>query len=233
MNVCMAQFVDQMICGQHQQIHPLLLADHADIAHQDASILPVRRIGGLDREFVDLRRRTHHKHIFGRHPAAPLGNRLETGIGGDGHRRCGKGQPFPPQHDLVQQPALAKLGLEQLGADIMVVEHIAHAPEPVPQRQNKDQIGRVAALDHVKAAGAPDDAGQPEPVPQRIAIFAGIGDSPGMRLQRLRMTPDMHVLDHLVGGVPAPRHRADHRDLIARLHQCRGLKPDPAVQRQR
>ena len=100
-------------------------------------------------------------------------------------------------------PALAELGLVKLGADVVMVEQIAHPGQPVAPGQEEDQVGRVAAVDHVEAGAAADGAGEAEPGAERGAVFARIGERAGMRLGRHRMAPDADPLDLLIRACPS------------------------------
>ena len=233
MHVVLAQRACQVLGGTDQQVHALLLPDDADIAQHRLGPLAVGLLSGPGQEGIDARRGAHDEDVFRGHPPAADRDVTETAVGGHGHAGTGKGHPLPDQHDVVEQPALLELGLEELGADVVVIEHVAHAPEPVPQGQKENQVGRVAALDHVEPARLPDLAGQAEPVPDRMPVFARIGHRPRMRLGRFGVAVDVDAVDFLVGRGPAAAHGRDHRNVVSRLDQCRGFEPHAPVQRHR
>ena len=126
MHIVIAHITDQVICRGDQQIHALLLADDTNIAQQGLGAFLQRRITRTNFKFLDFGGRAHHKNIVRRHLAAPDGNVAKAFIGGNRHICRGKGQPFPDQHDPVQQTLFIKLGFKQFRAHIVMIKQIAH-----------------------------------------------------------------------------------------------------------
>src|SRR4029078_1092077 len=109
----------------------------------------------------------------------------------------------------MDETLAVKFGLEQFRADIVMVEHKASAEELERQRDEEDQIWRVAALDDVEAAFAPHSEQQAELVKQRSGIFEQEGEAaPG--LERQRVAIDRDTVEHFVRRPVALGRRAYH-----------------------
>ncbi len=214
-----------------QQVDAFLFPHHADIAdHMRTAVFPVRgRINAL--QFRQIGAGSHHVHPFGRHPAA-LDRDLAVGmVGGNRNIRRLEGQLFEQHHQLPKEPALVELGFVKLRIDVVVIEDVTHAQKFERQRDKEDQIGRVAALDHVDPALEMDLPRQHRLPEQCRAIFSQKPDR-ALRLQRQRVAVDVDAFDHFEAGFIPLAGGADDRHVCTSCLQRAGFLPHPPVKRQ-
>ena len=106
-----------------------------------------------------------------------------------------------------KRPARAEARAEQLGHQVVVVEHEARAAQLQRQRDEEQQVGRVAGLHDVERPLAVEPPGEPQRVPERRAVLAQVAGGPARRgLQRVAV--DLDALDQGVGLGVALRCRA-------------------------
>src|SRR5699024_10963982 len=128
--------------------------------------------------------------ILGRHAATRDRDVAKALIGRDRDGGGAKGQALSKGDEAPQDAALLELGLEKLGADIVMVEDVAHAERAERQRDEKDQVGRVAAMDHVDAAPAQHAKGKAKLVEKRDRVFEEIFGGAGGFLQLVAVNLD-------------------------------------------
>ncbi len=229
MHIGPAHHPDQVLGGGDQQVEPLLLTDHADIADEVLRALLQLGLRRAQFQLLDLRAGADDEHVLGLHPAPPARDLGIAFIGGDGDGRGLEGQPFEDHHRLPEQAALVEFRLVKFGADVVVVEQIAHSEEPHHPGDQEDQVGRIAAMQDVDAAFPLHPQRQPELVPQRRAVFAQIAAG-GIALGRQVVAIDMHPVQELVFRLEAVALGRDDRDGVAMCGQRRRLGPDPALE---
>ena len=98
-----------------------------------------------------VRTATHDEYLLGWHSAAfhcDLPIRL---VGRDAHVCRIESPPFEATQEPVPDVASAKLGLVELGIDIVVVKYKALAEQLEESRNQENRVRRIAAMDDVKA----------------------------------------------------------------------------------
>src|SRR5262245_23238440 len=150
-----------------QEVVDALLPRHdADVADQVAAAAFQPLVGGLDPEPLEARSAAHDKYPPAGHAPAPDGDAAVGLIGG--YRDIGDAEG--PVLELEEQPvdeiAAAELGLVELGAKVMVVEHELLAQRPERDADQKEQVRRIARVDDVEAAGEKDLPAEIEGLPQ-------------------------------------------------------------------
>ena len=133
----------------------------------------------------------------------------------------------------MKQPRTAgEPGLEQLGAQVMVVEH---EPGPVQTAEHQgdgpEDVRRVAGLDDREPALAAGLERLPGGGRERVGVLGDEADLAAARRVGAVLV-QLHPVDDLVGRVSAG-FRADRGHPVAGREQRLALEPDPAVEGQR
>ena len=130
-------------------------------------------------------------------------------------------------------PAPAELRLVELRVGVVMVEHEALAGENLEEQPDqKNEVGRIAGMDHVEAVAPPHLEREHELPEQRDRVFDEIGRG-AARLDRQGMAIDPDAVDDLVRALIARALGADHRHLVTRVAERRRLRPGTAVERNR
>src|SRR5262245_3918764 len=114
-----------------------------------------------------------------------------------------------------------------------MVEYEALAGENLEeQADQKDEIGRIAGVDHVEAVVAPDPQREQKFPEQCDGIFDEIGGGSSC-FDRHGVAVDGYAVNDLMRLRIVWALGANHRYKMAGIAQCRRLRPDPAVERNR
>ena len=131
---------------------------------------------------------------------------------------------------LPQDAPPAELRLVELRVGVVMVEHEALAGENLEeQRDQKNEVRRVAGMDHVEAVTPPHLEREHEFPEQGDRVLDEIG-SGAARLDRQGMTIDPNAVDDLVRALIAWSLGADHRYLVTRVTERRRLRPGAAIE---
>ncbi len=100
------------------------------------------------------------------------------------------------------------------------------------QGDEKDQIGRIAAVNRVESLFAEHAPGEPEFVEQGACVFANITDR-RFSFHGKRVSIDVDAFEDFVVGFVALALRTDNGDERASVDERQSFLPDPAVERDR
>jgi hypothetical protein len=199
----------------------------AEVAHDDASEPPDRRIGRRRRKLAQVGSVPHDRHVLGLPSPAPDCDLLERLVGRDhmvGEREVLSLHPTNErEHGTSPEPLL-----EELGDEVVVVEHeLDTAAQLVGERHEPGEVGRVGRMDRIDAGMPVDPEGEER---LRAETRRILGDVPPEALAELRL-PVAPVLDAVdlvperlafVGG-------AHDRHTDSRLLERLRLSSDPRV----
>ena len=123
-----------------------------------------RGIGDAAREAAQVGRAADDEHALGRLPATLEGGAPIAVVGGDDDVGHPVGQALERDHAAIQQVlAAAEARQVELGHEVVLVEDHPGAAQLQRQRDEEQQVGRVADVDDVEPAEAASEApGAPE-----------------------------------------------------------------------
>ena len=129
----------------------------------------------------------------------------------------------------MADPAPVELGDVQLRANVVLIENEFGAEKLIRQRDEKDQIGRIAGMDDVDAVPPPDPECQASLVVKRAGVFENETQD-AARLQGDGMPIDGNAVYRFFGLRMQRRLGANDADLPARSRQCLGFLPDASIE---
>src|SRR5439155_22206345 len=132
-----------------------------------------------------------------RHPAAALDGDISISVV-RGYHPVGEpeGAFLRQQQKPMKEPAAAIFRYIELGAQIMMVEDIFLAEELVGCGGEENEIGRIAALDHIEAAGEGDLQQEARFMKECAGIFEDEAHF-AARFDRQGMAVDRYAVDFL------------------------------------
>jgi hypothetical protein len=141
--------------------------------------------------------RAHDEHLLRRHAPARDRNLAIGIVGGDRDIGEREAPAFEPAEQLPEEIVAAEFRLVELGPDIVLVEDEAHAEKNLPETcHEKDEIWRIAGLDHVEAARNPHAHTKHKFPEQRARIFEEITGR-ASRLEGQVVAPDIYAVNDL------------------------------------
>jgi hypothetical protein len=214
-----------------QVVDALLDAHHAHVAHQVPPAVPQCRVGPGTAE-RPVRPGPHDEHVRRRHPAALHRDVPVARVGGDRDDGPAEGQALQQVREPDDRAARrVALGDQQLRRHVVVVEH-----EPGPQQQHQwqrdeeEQVRRVAGLDDADAPGQRDPPREQRLGGERDGVLHQVPGEPG-GLEPRPVAVDVDTVDDLVAHRVLRGAGADHRDVVAGVAQRAGLLPHAPVER--
>ena len=133
-----------------QQIHSLLLSDHADIPKKRLSLAPVSLRPWPGRKICQIRSGAHNDYVVVAFAAPCHRDFAKAFIRGYHHRCSTVAEQFTLLHDVVTYALFVKLGHKKFWADIVLVIHIRNTLASVPHGKKADQIRWIAPVDRLK-----------------------------------------------------------------------------------
>lgn len=215
--------------GLDRGLDVVLRSHDPDVREQVLAPVPERRVRRAPSEHVELRRVPHDERVVRMHAAAPRGDppirlvRRDRDVG-ERERKALEGKC-----GAIAAPPAAEPRLEQLGNEVVVVEH---EPRPAGSEQlegREEQVGRIAHLDDVewppKAETRPEEA-DPE---RRLPELADVRERAAARGLEGKAA-DLDSVEHGVRlEITVDSLGTDHNDRPARVPECLRLHPDSPV----
>jgi hypothetical protein len=227
MALMIAEGMHDMGNRAQQVVHAVLRAHHAEVDAQVRSSALEGRIGLHTLESAGQRSAAYHRDSVGRNAPAFHRHAPIRFVGGNHSVGGAVGLLLQPQQAFVEQVAPIETRLVQLGAQIVLVEHELDALAFVPAPNKPEGVGRVAGLNHIEAALAPDAPRQsPSLQPAVAELVEEAHHAFGGRWHRVAVqmyAVKLHVF-RLVFGT-----RRDDRHFVARFGQRERLLPHAPV----
>ena len=187
------------------------------------------RLGRDRRELREVGIAVHGNDVLGVFAVARGAKLLEGLVGGYDQIRAAIAQPFAGPGDRMADPAPVELGDVQLRANVVLVEDEFGAEQLVGQRDEKNQIGRVAGMNDVDAVPPPDSECQASLMVERAGVFEKEAKD-AARLQGNGMPIDGDAVYCFLGLRMQRRLGANDADLPARAGQCLRFLPDASIE---
>ena len=219
-----------MRIARQEVVQALLRPHHADVAdavRPAASHAPTI-LEAL--EAAQVRRTAHDDDVLTPLASPRKGDTPVRVVGGDDDIRRRVRQALRQPDDPVSPAAPSELGLEEFGHDVVLIVDDARAVDRlVPARDEKEEVRRIADVDHRKALALARRVGEPRLAPEGGAVLPHVA-ARAAALGREVVPIDAYTFEDLELGLESPPGRTDHGDRPAGALQGRRLHPDPAVE---
>jgi hypothetical protein len=226
----------QDVRGPQQVVHAVLRRHDPQVRDQEPPpALELRRDRAHGREALATRTAAHHDHARGVHAAAADRDLAVGFVGRDHQVRAAELRPFErPQQAMRKRSRLrvAEARDVQLGAQVVVIEHVALAEQPEWKRDRPEGVGRIGGVNDVEPAPAQHHQREPRRLEPAVEKFPDIGEESAGGGRR-GIAPDRDAVDLFVAGVVRISHRADRGHLEAAPLQGGELHPHATIEGQR
>ena len=229
-DVVAAELVDHDVGRPDHDVHAVLRAHDTDVGDEEPAAAAQVRVGLTGLQPPQVRPGTDDRDLVGPLAAARHRDLPVRVVRGDDVIRGPVRPALEGQQPPVRQlRAAGETRLEELGAEVVMVEHEAGSLERAEgQGQRPEDVGRVAGLDHGEAPVTPGLERSPRRGEERVRV---LGDEAGLAAAGCigPVLVQLHRVDDLVSRVAAAL-RADDGHLVTGRDQRLALQPHPPVE---
>src|SRR5260221_66000 len=210
-------------------MQPVCIPHHSYIAHQVAVPFSEGDIAWA-LHICHFWGGSHYEYLIGRFTPAFKGNLPDGFVGSQHHVRAGVGKSFGQANGPVEKTAPPKFGLEHLRPEVVNIINDPHPKQLERPGHQKEEVRRIAEVDHFEPMPPPGLPRQPHFPPQRGEVLP---EKPNQASGFLAnpMSIDLDAVDFFLRFGVASHLRANHHHLITRIPQRARFLPDPAVER--